>query len=159
MHLGSVYIIVRDFAASLTFYEKLLGQKVTARNGDRFACFDFEGHGIALLNGFFDEQNPGKTLHDGQYDPAFDDYAALARAQNTRKLVWNFWTEDLAKERERIAALGITNTLTPIKYLCNASPYYYFQLLDPDGNVIEVTGEYKPIPGDGLTHGGERPKG
>ena len=35
-----------------------------------------------------------------------------------------------------------------IKYVCNVSPYYYFQFTDPDGNVIEVTGEYTPKEGE-----------
>lgn len=27
-------------------------------------------------------------------------------------------------------------------------PYYYFQVEDPDGNVIEITGEYMPKEGE-----------
>lgn len=41
--------------------------------------------------------------------------------------------------------------MTEIKYVNNAMPYYYFQVEDPDGNVIEITGEY--IPGEGAFNG------
>ena len=40
LHLGSVYLIVRDFEASVTFYEKLLSMTVSTRNcGNKFAEF------------------------------------------------------------------------------------------------------------------------
>jgi len=44
--------------------------------------------------------------------------------------------------------LNISETLTKIKYVCNINPYYYFQLTDPDGNVIEVTGAFTPKDGE-----------
>ena len=69
---------------------------------------------------------------------------SIASADNTHKFVLNFWTQDLVKEHERIANLGISSHLTGIKYVNNVMPYYYFQLDDPDGNVIEITGDYSP---------------
>jgi lactoylglutathione lyase len=36
MHLGSIYLIVRDFNKSVIFYENLLEMKVTAKNMERF---------------------------------------------------------------------------------------------------------------------------
>lgn len=51
----------------------------------------------------------------------------------------NFWIEDLNEEYERISELNI-GKMTEIKQA--NSTYYYFQLRDPDNNVIEVTGEY-----------------
>lgn len=58
-------------------------------------------------------------------------------------MVLNFWVEDLQKEYTRMKELNISEQMTGIKYVCNASPYYYFQLTDPDGNIIEVTGAYE----------------
>jgi len=148
MHLGSIYLIVNDFNKSVDFYEKLLQIPVTGKNMDRFAVFEFEGKCIALMNGHFDSQNPHLVVHKGEYSEYFDDLKSIALAPNTRKFVLNFWTEDLRKEYERIKALRITDNLTKIKYICNVSPYYYFQLTDPDGNVIEVTGHYIPREGE-----------
>jgi len=54
----------------------------------------------------------------------------------------------LEEERERIEKLDISNRLSKIKYVNNARPYYYFQLTDPDGNVIEISGQYLPKKGE-----------
>lgn len=32
--------------------------------------------------------------------------------------------------------------ITPIRYINVFSPYWYFTFMDPDGNPVEVTGEY-----------------
>jgi len=32
--------------------------------------------------------------------------------------------------------------------VCNVSPYYFFQLTDPDENIIEITGSYTPKKGE-----------
>lgn len=111
---------------------------------NRFARFEFEGHNISIMNGYFDIQNPHLTEYKGEYTKAFDDLVAIAEAENTHKVVLNFWTEDLKKEWHRINKMAMVNRLTSIKYVCNVMPYYYFQLEDPDGNVIEVTGDYTP---------------
>lgn len=144
MHLGSVYLIVKDFQKSIKFYEALLDMNVTSQNMDRFAQFEFEGKNISIMNGYFDAKNPELTVHKGEYVEVFDDLVAIAQSENTHKFVFNFWTEDLEKERQRIEKLGISNMMTKIKYVNNVMPYYYFQLMDLDGNIIEVTGAYSP---------------
>jgi len=148
MHLGSIYLIVDDFEKSIAFYEKLLEMTVTSRNMSRFAQFVFEGHNISIMNGHFDTEHPDKVVHKGEYTDSVDNLRSIALAPNTRKFVLNFWDEDLLSEYERVKWLNISETLTKIKYVCNVSPYYYFQLTDPDGNVIEVTGAYTPEHGE-----------
>ncbi len=148
MHLGSIYLIVNDFEKSIAFYEKLLQIPVTSKNMNRFAQFVFEGHNISIMNGHFDTDHPDKVVHKGDYIDSVDDLKSIALAPNTHKFVLNFWDEDLRREHERVMALNISESLTNIKYVCNVSPYYYFQLTDPDGNVIEVTGTYIPENGE-----------
>lgn len=148
MHLGSIYLIVNDFEKSIAFYEKLLEITVTSKNMSRFAQFVFEGHNISIMNGHFDTDNPDKVVHKGDYTDSMDDLQTIALAPNTHKFVLNFWDEDLRSEYKRIKSLNISETITTIKYVCNVSPYYYFQLTDPDGNVIEVTGDYTPEAGE-----------
>lgn len=148
MHLGSIYLIVNDFEKSITFYEKLLEMSVSGRNMDRFAQFTFEGKNISIMNGHFDTEHPDKVVHKGEYNDLFDDLRSKALAQNTHKFVFNFWDEDLYKEYERVKSLNITGNLSKIKYVNNVSPYYYFHLTDPDGNIIEVTGNYTPKNGE-----------
>ena len=148
MRLGSIYLIVNDFAKSIEFYEKLLEIPVTSKNLERFAQFIFDGHNISLMNGHFDTENPDKVVHKGEYTESMDALLNIALAPNTNKFVLNFWDEDLRSEYERVKSLNISDNLTGIKYVCAVSPYYYFQLTDPDGNVIEVTGAYEPEAGE-----------
>ncbi|HOP11522.1 MAG TPA: glyoxalase/bleomycin resistance/dioxygenase family protein [Oscillospiraceae bacterium] len=115
---------------------------------NRFAQFVFEGHNISIMNGHFDTDHPDKVVHKGDYTNSIDDLKNIALAPNTHKFVLNFWDEDLRREHERVKSLNISETLTNIKYVCNVSPYYYFQMTDPDGNVIEVTGSYTPKAGE-----------
>jgi len=148
MHLGSIYLIVKDFEQSLKFYEKLLEIPVSKKNMDRFAMFNFDGKCIALMNGYFDTSNPDKVVHKGEFIEYFDDLDQIANLPNSRKVVLNFWDEDLRQEYIRVKELNISDNLTKIKYVCNVCPYYYFQLTDPDGNVIEITGDYIPEEGE-----------
>jgi lactoylglutathione lyase len=148
MHLGSIYLIVRDFHKSIQFYEKLLGISVSSQNMQRFAQFEFDGKNISIMNGYFDSMNPDLTIHKGEYIDEFDNLVAIAEAENTHKFVLNFWADNLEEERDRIEQLAIGNRLTKVKYINNVRPYYYFQLTDPDGNVIEISGQYLPKKGE-----------
>lgn len=120
LHLGSVYLIVRDFEKSITFYEKLLSMNVSTRNcGNKFAEFFFDNKCLALMN----ETNlPGHHYVDGDY-----------------KFVLNFWVEDLIREYNRMKELKI-GQMTEIKKVHEG--YYYFNIYDPDNNVCEITGGF-----------------
>lgn len=121
IHLGSVYLIARDFEKSITFYEKLLSMTVSTRNcGNKFAEFFFDNKCLALMN----ENNlSGHHYEDGDY-----------------KFVLNFWVEDLAREYNRLKGLNI-GKMKEIEKVHEG--YYYFNIYDPDNNVCEITGGYK----------------
>ena len=123
VHLGSIYLITRDFEKSITFYEKLLSMSVSTRNcGNKFAEFYFDNKCLALMN----ENNlPGHHYEDGDY-----------------KFVLNFWVEDLEREYFRLKDLNI-GKITEIKRVHEG--YYYFNIFDPDNNVCEITGGYKEV--------------
>lgn len=141
---GLVYLVVRDFETSLAFYRKLLEKDVSACNQTRFAIFHVGGLCLCLLNGNFDAEHPDLVEKKGPYCPLFDDYAAIAESPNSGKAVINLITSDLKKEYERIRKLGLGSDLTEIRYINAGTPYWYFCLCDPDGNIIEITGEYRP---------------
>ena len=123
MHLGSVYLIARDFEKSISFYEKLLSMPVSTRNcGNKFAEFFFDNQCIALMN----ETNlPGHHYEAGDH-----------------KFVLNFWVEDLKKEYCRLKELNIGKMTEIVKV---HEGYYYFNVYDPDKNVCEITGGYKEV--------------
>ena len=142
MRYGSVYLIVKDFDRSVSFYEKVLDKKVTAVNGKRFAMFQNDGLNLCLMNGYFDKENADKVLTKGEYWALYDDCSKIADSPNTHKVFINLGVEDLKAEYERIKELGIAKELTPIRFIQVFSPYWYFTFLDPDGNPIEITGGY-----------------
>ncbi len=142
MRYGSIYLVVRDFDQSVSFYEKILDSKVSAVNGKRFAMFTNEGLNLCLMNGFYDEKNREQVIKKGEYWENYDNMSKIAHEANTRKVFINLGVEDLRAEYDRIRGLGIASQLTPIRYLHVFSPYWYFSFLDPDGNPIEITGGY-----------------
>ena len=129
IHLGSVYLIARDFEKSIAFYEKLLSMKVSTRNcGNKFAEFFFDNKCLALMN---EENLIGHHYADGDY-----------------KFVLNFWVEDLRREYKRLKELSI-GPMTGIEKVHEG--YYYFNIYDPDKNVCEITGGYQDGKGGNRT--------
>ncbi len=126
LHLGSVYLIVRDFKKATAFYEKLLSMKVSTTNcGNRFAEFHFDQKCLALMN---ESYLAGHHYEDGDY-----------------KFVLNFWVDDLRKEYARLKTLNIGKMTEILKV---HERYYCFHLYDEDHNVIEITGKYENAKGD-----------
>ena len=122
LHLGSIYLVVKDFEKSVAFYEKFFGLSVSdrCRSGNKFVEFYIDGKCISLMN----EEN--LIGHCTSLDSPY-------------KFVQNYWVEDLLTEWQRVKALNIGN-VTEIR---EAYPtYHYFHLTDPDNNMIEVTGGY-----------------
>ena len=120
IHLGSIYLIARDFEKSISFYEQLLSMSVSTRNcGNKFAEFYFDNKCLALMN---EDSLQGHHYVDGDY-----------------KFVLNFWVEDLVKEYSRLKILSI-GEMTEIEKVNEG--YYYFNVIDPDNNVCEITGNY-----------------
>ena len=122
LHLGCVYLVVKDFERSVEFYEKFLNTKVgdRYRSGNKFVQFYVDNKCIALMN----ENNIKGHCTD---------------LNSPYKFVQNFWVEDLLTEHKRVKALNIGK----VTEIFEAYPtYHYFHLTDPDNNIIEVTGGY-----------------
>lgn len=122
LHLGSFYLVVKDFERSVQFYEKLLNTKIDnrCRSGNKFVEFYIDGRCLALMN----ENNIEGHCTD---------------LNSPYKFVQNYWVEELQTEYERVRSLNI-GEMTEI---LEAYPtYHYFHLTDPDNNIIEITGGY-----------------
>ena len=144
LETGSIYLVVRDFDQSVSFYKQLLEKNVSAQNKTRFAVFNVGNLCLCLLNGKFDAEHPDQVELAGGFVPLYDDYVAIMENQNSGKIVINLGTPDLRKEYERVKGLHIASDMTEIRYINAGSPYWFFCLRDPDGNVIEITGGYTP---------------
>ena len=117
-----MYLIVKDFTKSVDFYEKLLSMRVSTIGANRFGQFFFDGICLSIMN--------EAHLPNHDYSGCGDHKFAL-----------NFWISDLNAEYERVQRLNIGRMSEIIQ--ANAH-YYFFNLYDPDGNVIEITGHYAP---------------
>jgi lactoylglutathione lyase len=143
LHLGSVYLTVRDMERTVAFYTALLGMQPTARTADRWAQFDFDGKCIALYCPAYDDRRiAARDDLQGHYNEAYLRQHAEKQTRYGDGVVLNFWTEDLRAEYERVARLGIGPMSPEMLYVNISSPYYFFTVYDPDGNPIEITGAY-----------------
>ena len=61
------------------------------------------------------------------------------RKNNT--IVLNFVVDDLGEEYKRLKDMNI-GSVSDLMYVNVFMPYWYFNITDPDGNVIEITGKY-----------------
>ena len=122
LHLACIYLVAKDFDKTVDFYEKFFGMSVgdRCRSGNKFVSFEIGNQNISIMN----EQNiQGHfTIPDTPY-----------------KFVQNYWVEDLEKEHERIKVIKIGKATEIFEVY---PTYHYFHLLDPDNNVIEITGGY-----------------
>ncbi|MGN1100803.1 MAG: VOC family protein, partial [Huintestinicola sp.] len=52
LHLGCIYLVVKDFERSVEFYEKFLGLSAgdRCRSGNKFVKFFFDNKCLALMN-------------------------------------------------------------------------------------------------------------
>ena len=116
-----LYLIVKDFSKSVHFYEQLLQRRVTLLGHNRFAQFRFNGNCIlSIMN--------EKHLVDHEIEH-----------HTPHKFALNLWTTDLGAEFKRIKDLHIG----PFTDITSYHPtYYYFNLVAPDYNLIEITGEF-----------------
>jgi len=115
-----MYLITKFFAQSIDFYEKLLDMRASIMGPGRFAQFFVDGICLSVMN--------EAHLHGHDYSGCGD-----------HKFAFNFWTADLAETYARIKDLNI-GRMTDILHL--HAQYKFFNVYDPDGNVVEINGAY-----------------
>ena len=115
----------RDLAQSRRFYEEGLGL--------RFVGYRPSGDSI--------------DLSDGDVNLTVIPYAGadrMALEEGTEFIHLGFWVDDLAAAQRRFEALGATIVREDVKarheYLGEIPPAGSFKVLDPDGNVLDISG-------------------
>ena len=140
MKLATTYICVKDMQRSLNFYKQLLQQEPLYMNDDRWAEFDC-GNQLALYNEKYDIELIKEKKAAIQFNQAYLHQLCSKENKQNNCMILNFVVQDLKKEYKRIQQLQI-GEMSEIMYINIFHPYYYFNVLDPDGNVIEITGQY-----------------
>ncbi len=139
MTLGTTYIFVSDIKKSVDFYSKLLQEKPRKVNDDRWVQFSNK---IALYNKAYDAQIIEKDPSERFNKAYIDDFYRDAGVRKNNLVVFNFETDDLKSEYDRLKVLNI-GEVSELMYVNVHMPYWYFNITDPDGNILEITGKYE----------------
>ncbi len=139
MVLGTMYILVSDMEKSVRFYKGLLQEEPLYANDDRWVQFSNK---IALYNKAYDMRIIGKEPISRFNQAYIDDFYKDTGNSKNNIVVFNFKVEDLKKEYERLKAIDI-GEVSDLMYVNVHIPYWYFNIVDPDGNVLEITGKYE----------------
>lgn len=139
MILGTTYIIVNDINKSMDFYSKLLQEEPIKANDDRWVQFSNK---IALYNKAYDARIIGTEPSERFNQAYIDDFYKDTGAPKNNLVVFNFDVDDLKSEYERLKALDI-GEVSELMYVNVHMPYWYFNIIDPDGNTLEIAGKYE----------------
>jgi len=118
-----MYLVVKNFKKAFDFYEAFLSTNGSIISPNIFAQFFIDGICFSIMN--------EAKLQGHDYSGGGD-----------HKFVLNFWINDLKAEYERVKSLNIGAVTEIIQAHTN---YYFFNLYDPDNNVIEITGNYNKL--------------
>lgn len=138
MKLGTTYICVKNMERSLSFYKLLLQQDPIYANDDRWVTFDC-GNSISLYNKKYDEALLKKTEISYFNHAYIEDFNKEDIEKKNNIVIFNFEVEDLKVEYERIKSLHI-GEVSKLMYVHVHMPYWYFNVKDPDGNILEISG-------------------
>ena len=139
MRLGTTYIYVSDIKKSVDFYSKLLQEKPIKANDNRWVQFS---NSIALYNKSYDAKIIGRAPNDKFNKAYIDEFFRDTGERKNNLVVFNFDVDDLKSEYIRLKELNI-GEVSEMMYVNVHMPYWYFNIIDPDGNTLEITGKYE----------------
>ena len=139
MVLGTTYIYVSDIKKSIDFYSKLLQEPPLKENDDRWVQFSNK---IALYNRAYDAKIIDTNASDRFNQAYLEDFNKDTGTPKNNLVVFNFEVDDLKSEYQRLKNLNI-GKVSELMYVNVHMPYWYFNILDPDGNTLEITGNYQ----------------
>ncbi len=139
MKLISTYIETENFDASINFYKNILQIDPIIFCENRWVEFDV-GNKISLYNNKFDEEKikENKDIYNNYNEEYINDFNTKNGEKKNNIVTFNFYTDDLKGEYERIKNLNL-GEVSDIMYVNIVEPYYYFNISDPDGNVLEIS--------------------
>ena len=136
MKLETTYICVNDMEKSINFYRSLLQQDPIYMNEKRWVTFDC-GQTISLYNKEYDQK-----IIENHNQAYIDDFFIEDDEKKNNIMILNFEVDDLKAEYERLQSLNI-GEVSKLMYVHVHMPYWYFNIKDPDGNILEITGNFE----------------
>ncbi len=139
MELCCTYIETDKFNEVVNFYEKVFQVKGNIYTENRWVEFDF-GNKLSVYNRLYDieimKENTNKN-----YNQSFIENFKQNKEKSVNNIITlNFYSNNLKSDYERIKTLKICE-VSDIMYVNITEPYYYFNIYDPEGNVIEICGD------------------
>jgi lactoylglutathione lyase len=127
---------------SVEFYSLLFDMEPSARVLDRWAQFDLDGGCFGVFNQMFDYKVLiSDKSNDAMFNKAYVNRLGRHKTIFGNNIIHHFRVDDLSIEYNRLLSLNI-GQLSDILYVNVSFPYSFFTLSDPDGNIIEITGNY-----------------
>lgn len=108
-------------------------------NDDRWVQFSNK---IALYNKAYDAKIIDTNASDRFNQAYIEDFNKDTGTPKNNLVVFNFEVDDLKSEYQRLKNLNI-GKVSELMYVNVHMPYWYFNILDPDGNTLEITGSYQ----------------
>ena len=139
MKLATFYIIVNNIEESIKFYRQLLQEEPLYSNDDRWVQFS---NSIALYNRAYDKKIVGNETSEKFNQAYIEDFLTDKGVPKNNIVIFNFEVENLMDEYIRLKDLNI-GKVSDLMYVNIHMPYWYFNIIDPDGNIIEITGKYQ----------------
>jgi lactoylglutathione lyase len=140
MELCSVYITTEKFNETVEFYEKILQEKPYIFTENRWVEFN-TSQKISIYNLEYDKELIKNDNNiEEHFNKAYLSDFNKERTLNNNSVIFNFYSKDLKKEYERLKNIQVK--ISEIMYVNIREPYWYFNVYDPNGNILEITGEY-----------------
>lgn len=95
-----------------------------------------------MYNRAYDAKIIGKEPSDRFNQAYIDDFYKDEDVRKNNLVVFNFEVDDLKGEYERLKKANI-GEISEFMYVNVHMPYWYFNIIDPDGNTLEITGKYE----------------
>lgn len=139
IRLGTTYICVKNMEKSINFYKILLQQDPIYMNEERWVTFKC-GQTVSLYNKEYDQ----KIIENHKYfnQAYIDDFFIEDDEKKNNIMILNFEVDNLKAEYERLLSLNI-GEVSKLMYVNVHMPYWYFNIKDPDGNILEITGDFE----------------
>lgn len=139
IRLGTTYICVKNMEKSINFYKLLLQQDPIYMNEERWVTFKC-GQTVSLYNKEYDQ----KIIENHKYfnQAYIDDFFIENDEKKNNIMILNFEVDNLKAEYERLLSLNI-GEVSKLMYVNVHMPYWYFNIKDPDGNILEITGDFE----------------
>lgn len=139
MELCCIYIETDRFNEVVDFYEKIFQIKGNVYTENRWIEFDF-GNKLSIYNRLYDVETIKENTNKNYNQSFIEDFKQNKEESVNNIITLNFYSNNLKTDYERIKSLRICE-VSEIMYVNITEPYYYFNIYDPEGNVIEICGD------------------